>query len=120
MELYYNIHNSGFSGNIINNIFNNNLSISDFNNNTFYLGGYNNSFLKQFSSNMVYGFYLNKFSGNLSNKTFCPNFVNLDLRSATLIYLATFTYTIFKNGSGIIKISYYDANDQLIITDITA
>ena len=72
-----------------------------------------------FTYNIVkYNFYRNIINGFQQNSV-CENVGNISWISSSLVS-QQYSTTIFKNSAGVNRLSYYDANDQLVITDITA
>lgn len=139
-NFYENIIGQSFNNNIIGVEFINNLI-----GNTVYQNNINNSFQRNkikndFQYNKIFKLFMNNYLFiNFKNNTIFENFNNnkvnanfqfneiknepnsIDWLNAaptpTHIYY-TYNKTIFKNSAGNLRLSYYDENDQLIITDI--
>jgi hypothetical protein len=102
------------------------LSLSNFNANTLNVGAFQNNGLD--SSNFSQNFLFNQStfdfssSGTLTSVTLSQieaknAEVNFDISLATDIYLNC-SKTIFKNSSQVVRLSYYDAADALIVTNV--
>lgn len=112
---YYFLVNTGdietFSGNIIGSSWQNNDVCDIFTGNIIGGNNCNTHYKERFVNNIVLG-------GFNDNEILAP-VSDTDFTAATHVY-GNYNCTIFKNAAGVARLSYYDANDQLIITDITA
>ena len=114
-DFYYNTIGNYFNYNTIGNSFNYNTIGNYFYYNT--IGNYfkSNTIGNDFYSNTIgNGFQYNETKNTVSN----INWLNA-IPTPTHVY-ATYNKTIFMNSSSVLRLSYYDGSDQLIITDITS
>jgi hypothetical protein len=101
---------SGFSSNIINSFVYNNIIGGSFD--------FNNAF--DFSYNTISGggYISNTSINNFIYNTISVELTNVDFTSSTLVY-GNYNCNIFKNQAGLLRLSYYDGTDVLLIVDIT-
>ena len=123
-DFYSNTIGYNFYYNTIGNIFYSNTIGNDFSCNTIGNYFYYNTIGDNFYSNTTGNyFYYNTIGNYFYSNTIVIPVQNIDWLNfvPTPVHVsASYNTTIFKNSAGVNRLSYYDANDQLIITDITA
>ena len=107
---YNDIANS-FSFNNIDTDFINNNIFNNFTSNTVGVAFQLNNIQNDFQTNII--------SNNFVQNTIANNVGNIDFTGATHVY-NSYDTTIFNNANLIIRLSYYNTNDQLVVTDPNA
>jgi hypothetical protein len=97
-------------------------------NNNYFAYAQNNTTGQDMTNNTIHGQFLNNFiERGFKNNVILSSVANYTFYSSwppegspSTHVFNDYNTTIFKNSSGVNRLSYYDANDQLVITDITA
>lgn len=107
----YNDIANNFSFNNIDTDFINNNIFNNFTSNTVGVAFQLNNIQNDFQTNII--------SNNFVQNTIANNVSNIDFTGATHVY-NSYDTTIFNNANSIIRLSYYNTNDQLVVTDPNA
>ncbi|MEY4342229.1 MAG: hypothetical protein RL736_19 [Pseudomonadota bacterium] len=103
---------NNFQNNTIGNTFQNNTIGNTFQNNTIGNSGQNNTIANNFVYNTGSGAPMK--SNTIEDSISACNFSN-----SSHIYSGTYNKRIFRNSSGAVRLSYFNDNDQLVVTDAT-
>jgi hypothetical protein len=112
--------NNSFTSNTIGNYFDSNTIGNAFESNTIGSNFGSNTIGNSFNSNTIGNLFENNTIGNIFRKNTVEDGINIgNVTGATHIY-NNYNTRIFSNSNGIVRLSYFNSSDQLVVTDPTA